>query len=233
MDDSGNPWWNASEIGKVLEHSNLAMLVKRLDEDEKVLNSIYTPGGPQDTWFVNESGLYNLIMGSRKKEAKAFKRWVTHEVLPAIRKTGKYEVPKVHDPALQALITMSEQVKTLVVELDATRQVAHAAEEKAVRAETKADLALEDAHYMTVKEFIGKNGLLRQFPVPQHSRIGAWLKRYCLQYGIPIRSSPVHGESWEEENSYKVDVFYVWLKWEQTKPQQQTLRAVAPERKTT
>lgn len=133
------------------------------------------------------------------------------------------QIPQVKDPALQALITMSEQVKTLVVELDATRQIAHAAEEKAVRAETKADLALEHTHHMTVKEFIGKNGLLRQFPLAQHKRISAWLKRYSLQYGLQIRKSPVHGESWDDENSYKIDAFFVWLKWEQTKPQQGTL----------
>jgi hypothetical protein len=69
------------------------MALDRLDEDEKGVSSIDTLGGKQDMAVVNESGLYALILGSRKPEAKRFKRWVTHEVLPSIRKTGTYAVP--------------------------------------------------------------------------------------------------------------------------------------------
>lgn len=66
--------------------------LERLDDDEKGVNSIHTPGGTQEMTTVNELGLYALVLGSRKAEAKRFKRWVTHEVLPAIRKTGSYAV---------------------------------------------------------------------------------------------------------------------------------------------
>ena len=64
--------------------------LERLDDDEKGVNSIHTPGGEQEVTVVNESGLYGLILGSRKPQAKVFKRWVTHEVLPTIRRTGSY-----------------------------------------------------------------------------------------------------------------------------------------------
>ena len=64
-----------------------------LDEDEKGVCNVYTPGGMQDMTVINESGLYNLIFRSRKDEAKQFRRWVTHDVLPSIRKTGSYSVP--------------------------------------------------------------------------------------------------------------------------------------------
>jgi hypothetical protein len=67
--------------------------LERLDDDEKGVSSIHTPGGQQEMTVVNESGLFNLMLGSRKPEAKRFKRWVTHEVLPSIRKTGSYAVP--------------------------------------------------------------------------------------------------------------------------------------------
>lgn len=60
--------------------------VGRLDDDEKGTNSIRTPGGKQEMIIVNEPGLYSLVLGSRKPEAKAFKRWITHEVIPAIRR---------------------------------------------------------------------------------------------------------------------------------------------------
>ena len=76
----------------------------RLDADEKGVISTDTPGGLQVVATVNEPGLYTLVLGSRKPEAKRFKRWITHEVLPAIRRTGSYAVPKLAStqPALPA-----------------------------------------------------------------------------------------------------------------------------------
>ena len=65
----------------------------RLDDDEKGVISNDTPGGMQEVTIINESGLYSLVLGSRKPEAKKFRKWVTSEVLPAIRKTGRYEAP--------------------------------------------------------------------------------------------------------------------------------------------
>ena len=88
-----------------------------LDADEKGLFTIHTLGGPQKVAIVNESGLYSLILRSRVLEAKKFKRWVTHEVLPAIRKTGSYSVPPqlpdFNDPiaAAQAWIEAKQEVK--------------------------------------------------------------------------------------------------------------------------
>lgn len=84
----GEPWFVAADVCKVLEVQNPTDALKRLDEDEKSRLNLGLTGG--DTNCVNEAGLYSLILGSRKAEAKAFKRWVTHEVLPAIRKTGGY-----------------------------------------------------------------------------------------------------------------------------------------------
>lgn len=69
------------------------LAAQAIDYDEKGVNSIHTPGGIQEMTTVNEPGLYALVLGSRKAEAKCFKRWVTHEVLPAIRKIGSYAVP--------------------------------------------------------------------------------------------------------------------------------------------
>ena len=66
------------------------MAVSKLDEDEKGISLIDTLGGEQKLGIVNESGLYALVLSSRKPEAKAFKRWITHEVIPSIRKTGGY-----------------------------------------------------------------------------------------------------------------------------------------------
>lgn len=89
-DAQGEPWFVAADVLSTISLDRKAL--ERLDDDEKGVNSIHTPGGTQEMTTVNEPGLYALVLGSRKAEAKRFKRWVTHEVLPAIRKTGSFAV---------------------------------------------------------------------------------------------------------------------------------------------
>lgn len=86
----GNPWFVAKDVCDCLELTDVSKTISLLDDDEKGTNSIRTLGGDQKMLTINESGLYSLILRSRKPEAKAFKRWITHEVLPSIRKTGGY-----------------------------------------------------------------------------------------------------------------------------------------------
>ncbi len=90
-DEQGQPWFVAADVLASLQLDRKAL--ERLDADEKGVSSIHTLGGDQDMTTVNEPGLYALILGSRKAEAKRFKRWVTHDVIPAIRKTGSYLAP--------------------------------------------------------------------------------------------------------------------------------------------
>lgn len=97
----GEPWFAAVDVCQALAIVNTARALSRLDEDEKGVHSMNTPGGAQDLSVVNESGLYSLILTSRKPEAKAFKKWVTAEVLPAIRKHGMY----LHAPAMRPSLT--------------------------------------------------------------------------------------------------------------------------------
>lgn len=115
------PWWVAADVCTVLHHTNPTVAVAGLDEDEKGLSEVETPGGPQQMVIVNEPGLYSLTFRSRKKEAKAFKRWVTHEVLPAIRKTGTYSVPEEPKPLAVAGAPVSylEQAQIVAVLLQA------------------------------------------------------------------------------------------------------------------
>lgn len=91
MGEDGEPWFVAADVCAAMTISTEQ--TRRLDDDEKGLRTVQTPGGQQEMVTINESGLYSLILTSRKAEAKRFKRWVTHEVLPAIRKTGSYAVP--------------------------------------------------------------------------------------------------------------------------------------------
>lgn len=86
----GNPWWVAADVCAVLDLGNASMALARLDDDERTLISIEGASNGLPVNAVNEPGLYSLILGSRKPEAKKFKRWVTHDVLPTIRQTGGY-----------------------------------------------------------------------------------------------------------------------------------------------
>ena len=86
--DDGEPLFVAKDILDTLGLDRTAM--RKLDDDEKGVDTVHTPGGDQQVSIVSEPGFYKLVMRSRKPEAKAFQRWVTHEVLPSIRKRGGY-----------------------------------------------------------------------------------------------------------------------------------------------
>lgn len=87
---NGEPWFVAADVCRALEISNSRDAVQRLDEDEKGVVLTDTLGGQQSMTAINEPGLYVLVLGSRKPESKEFKRWITHDVIPTIRKTGGY-----------------------------------------------------------------------------------------------------------------------------------------------
>ncbi|QBF27150.1 hypothetical protein EXN22_16160 [Pseudomonas tructae] len=84
------PWFVAGDVASALLYSEASAMTRHLDEDEKGLSIVQTPGGGQEMLVINESGLYSAILRSRKGEAKRFKKWVTAEVLPAIRRHGRY-----------------------------------------------------------------------------------------------------------------------------------------------
>lgn len=113
--ENGEPMFVAADVLSTLSLDRKAL--ERLDDDEKGVNSIHTPGGPQEMTVVNESGLFNLVLGSRKPEAKRFKRWVTHEVLPSIRRTGSYvsaasvvPLPTLTQDRVSAILSIGEAI---------------------------------------------------------------------------------------------------------------------------
>lgn len=94
LSSDGQPWFVAKDVCDSLGIGKYRDALSRLDDDERGSVLVDTPGGPQTVGTVSEAGFYKLVMRSRKPEAKAFQRWVTHEVLPAIRRTGGYMVAK-------------------------------------------------------------------------------------------------------------------------------------------
>lgn len=97
----GEPWFVAVDVCRALEIGNPTDAMHRLDADERTLVSIEGASNGLPVNAVNEPGLYTLILGSRKPEAKAFKRWITHEVIPAIRKHGAYMTKSVLEQVLE------------------------------------------------------------------------------------------------------------------------------------
>lgn len=127
IDENNEPWFVAIDICNALELTNPTVAVSRLDDDEKAKFNLGLSGGA--TNVVNEYGLYNLILASRKKEAKQFKRWITHEVIPAIRKHGAYMTDGVIERTLtdpDYLIMLATNLK----EEKAKRALAEAVNEK-------------------------------------------------------------------------------------------------------
>ena len=116
VERDGQPWFVAKDVCECLELTDVSKTISLLDDDEKGTNSIRTPGGEQQMLVVSEPGLYSLILRSRKPEAKAFKRWVTHDVIPSIRKHGLYATPQTveamladPDTAIKLLTSLKEE----------------------------------------------------------------------------------------------------------------------------
>lgn len=121
------PWWVAADVCAVLEISNARQAVSYLDDDEVQQVPVTTNDGSGrslPTNVVSEPGLYSLILRSRKPQAKAFKRWITHEVIPSIRRTGSYSMepaapalPQDYEEALVALLGQVRETKALTAKV--------------------------------------------------------------------------------------------------------------------
>ena len=112
----GEPWFVAADVCRALEIGNPSMAVERLDDDEKGISTIDTLGGKQRMTIINEPGLYSLVLSSRKPEAKAFKRWITHEVIPAIRKYGGYMTKSLLEQVLENPSLIYEFARRMLAE---------------------------------------------------------------------------------------------------------------------
>lgn len=120
IDRDGEPWFFASDVCRSLEIQNPTDAVSRLDDDEHTLVSTEGIPGARNPMAaaVSEAGLYSLVLGSRKPEAKVFKRWVTHEVLPSIRKTGGFTIPRNYTEALRLAADQAERIEAQALQLE-------------------------------------------------------------------------------------------------------------------
>lgn len=119
----GEPWFVASDVCKCLDVANSRDALSRLDEDEKGVVLTDTPGGEQEMSAVNEAGLYVLTLGSRKPEAKPFKRWIAHDVIPSIRKDGMYLTSAIDSDALFKIAAAMQEKEKQIAALQQEKQV--------------------------------------------------------------------------------------------------------------
>ena len=181
---NNEPWFVGRDVATVLGYSNPRdALSKHVDNDDKGVAKCDTLGGSQDLTIINESGLYSLILSSKLPNAKAFKRWVTSEVLPAIRKHGLYAIDDIlenPDIAIQALTKLKEErAARKALELDnqvKSQQIAEL-QPKA----TYYDLILQCKDLLSVTEIAkdygmsakGLNAMLHELGV-QYDQSGVW-----------------------------------------------------------
>ena len=170
---NGEPWFVAVDVCSVLDLSNPTIAVSRLDEDERAKFNLGRQG---DATIVNEPGLYTLVLGSRKPEAKAFKRWITHEVLPNIRKHGVY----ITDEKLKLFAEHPELLDALMESLYA----AHA-ENLRHRAERQTLLPKADYYdaFMDADGCTNLRTTAKELNVPER-----WFARFLQQTGFLYRS---------------------------------------------
>lgn len=157
--EDGQPRFVAADALQMLTLDRKAL--ERLEEDEKGVSSIHTLGGPQKVTVVTESGLFALILGSRKPEARAFRKWVTSEVLPEIRKNGRYSL---ETPALPA--TYAEALRTLADKVEQNERLALKVAQDAPKVEffdtvtaSTAEISLNDAAKVLG---LGRNRMMKQ-----------------------------------------------------------------------
>lgn len=183
----GEPWFVAVDVCKALDVGNATRTVSRLDEDERMTltnNKGHSGkrGGAQSLNVVSESGLYSIILTSRKPEAKAFKRWITHEVIPSIRKHGAY----VADSILNHLDEHPELVSDFIDQLREENAEAKKNRELLERARAENALLTPKANYYD--SFVGIESLTclrytaKEIGVPQKKFIG-----YLLENGYVFR----------------------------------------------
>lgn len=117
--EDGEPWFVASDVAKALGYGDATHMTRRLDDDEKGLRSVETPGGVQQMAVVSEPGLYSAVLGSKVDGARRYKRWVTHDVLPSIRRNGGYMVARPDETPEQLLARALKLADATLRERDA------------------------------------------------------------------------------------------------------------------
>ncbi|HCA4918014.1 BRO family protein [Acinetobacter baumannii] len=221
--EDGEIWFVLSDVCNVLEIGNPSDAARRLDNDEVTLDNI--EGNHRPTNLVNESGLYSLVLTSRKPEAKQFKKWVTSDVLPSIRKNGGYISGQENDDP-EIIMAKALQVANNVI-LRKTQELQQARAERDHAITTKAEIGSrrEATAMATASKFKCENEDLKQklgesisfaavasintkLKTNFGNKEGRLLSKYSREHHLEIKKATVQGQRFSEVNSYHRDA---WL----------------------
>ena len=184
QDERGEPWWIASDVCEIIGLSNTTEALRNLDNDEKSTLRI-SEGGPERN-IINEPGLYSLIIRSNKPEAKKFKRWITHEVLPSIRKNGRYEIQGLSEYDL--IIKSAQELKKI--------------DERLTSLEAKSHYNSGHTGYWTITAWCKLNNL--NITLNEAMQRGREATKLSKEWGVEI--GKVRDERFGEVNSYREDL---------------------------
>lgn len=249
----GDPWFVAKDACDCLKITNVSQACQTLDDDEKGIYKVYTLGGYQDMMLISESGLYALIMRSNKPEAKVFRKWVTSEVLPSIRKTGSYSVaqpqpqpalPTTYLEALEALVASEKAKLALQAERDeAVRTKAQIGSQREATAMNTASQKSKECARLTteneeLKDAVGRGSSWRTVSMMKaewirefgHAPVWQKLKQFSKDVGI----DPIHDVEEKvvlSNGSEKVSISYRYHReaWARYRKYEENLRVTDKE----
>lgn len=195
----GEPWWVLKDVCGILGISKYRDTASRLDEDERGSVRVDTPGGEQEMTVVNESGLYNVILRSDKPEAKPFRKWVTSEVLPSIRKNGGYIANQENLTPEQIVANALIVAQNIISQKDKQiEQMKPKAEFFDAVADSRTAISMNEvSKVLGIKgygrnnlfEFLRKNGILDRWNVPYQRYIDCgWFR--VIEQKYTIRGEP-------------------------------------------
>ena len=208
---NNEPYFVLTDVCKVLEIKNATDVAKRLDDDEVTRFNLGGLSGESNV--INESGLYTVILRSDKPQAKSFRKWVTSEVLPSIRKTGGYHLPKTYREALLELVAKEEQNEKLMLENKQQEQIISELKPKA----DYTDTILKSKSLMTITQIAKDYGMsgqkmnriLKDLGV-QYFQSGQWLLYSKYQSHGYTSSETIHFKRKDGKDDTKLDT-----KWTQ------------------
>ena len=196
LDENGEPQFIAGPVCKALELDNISRALARLDDDEKGVTTSNTLGGPQQLATITESGLYSLILSSRKAAAKRFKKHVTSVILPQIRKTGSYS----NQPAV--ILSPAEQILSIA---QAMVDFEHREKEREAairRIEARQDAVDQKGQFFTVAAYC--NIVKRHYSPGTIRTLSSHARKYSLANNYPI--GEVKDQRWGMVKTYHEDV---------------------------
>lgn len=219
VDQDGEPWWVVKDICDSLGLSNPSETVKRIDSDDlSQIEVIDGLGRKQKTYVVNQAGVYSLVLRSEKPEAKRFKRWITHEVLPSIRKTGSYNLaqqsPRDEFAIMRGMIDVLESNRRRITSLEGS---VGTIESTVVALRDTVDLFRADTEYTTVRAHLrGAN-----IKMGEKDARAVGVKAASLCRAREIRIGDVPDERHGSVHTYPIDVLDEAVAYVQSRPKQE------------